>query len=177
MAFFDIFYTEKRKDKRRLVMNLKIELVPTSAKKNLRTKMKKAEWRALSRFVRVSADFTCEYCGQRFDNLSDLDTHEVWGYKKKKKHGKVKYIQYLKDITCICKKCHAVKHIGFAAHNGTYEEAVEQFLRVNDCGYLTFKRHENKAYFKNRKRNKYKWKLKVNIDKVWDYVKNKYGDI
>lgn len=150
---------------------LQIELVPsTCAGKNLRKKYPE-EWPILSRFVRYSAHGVCSCCGEYVEDISNLDAHEVWEYKKIKENGKTKRIQRLVDIVPLCTKCHLVKHIGFAAsQENLYNDAVNHFLLVNDCSYALFRKAERKAFEKCAKRSKHKWKMITTLEQAWKIV-------
>lgn len=140
---------------------LDFELVPNTCHgQNLRTLLPRPEWQSISRFVRNDANGVCEICGRRVNGISELECHEEWKYvKKRKKNGKVKRIQKLVGLKAVCPMCHAVKHIGFAAHTGIYDDAVDWFMQVNGATYKEFKQESDKAWKKQRKRSKHKWKL------------------
>lgn len=145
-------------------MKLKIQMIPqTMYGKNLRSVLAPQRWQQISRLVRNNSGLRCEICGKGVDSITELDAHEVWKFRTiTKKNGKTTRVQKLKKIQAVCGKCHGAMHIGYAKHAGFYDEAVDWFLRVNRCGFLKFRKAEEKAYRKFLTRSRYKWKLDVN---------------
>lgn len=151
---------------------LKIELIPGNcAGKNLRTLFPK-EWPEMSRYVRTKAELTCACCGKHCQNLGDMDAHEVWKYKTiTDENGKKQHRMILKRVEALCKDCHRVKHICFSYSNGYYEDAVDHFMKVNECSFKEFKEAERKANEKCQKRSEHKWKLKISKKEAWQIIK------
>lgn len=156
---------------------LDIELVPSTCfGHNLRKLLPASAWQAISRFVRNDAGGVCEVCGQHVNSIAELECHEEWKYiKKHKKNGKVKRIQKLVGLKALCPMCHAVKHIGLAAHNGKYEDAVDWFMQVNGATYKEFKKESDKAWKKYHKRSKHHWRL--DCTKLEELLQNRGAEI
>lgn len=154
-------------------MRLKIQMIPkTMYEKNVRSELTTTDWQQLSRLIRYQAHGTCSICEAENLDLRDMDAHEVWDYIIEKKNGEKVYIQRLKEIIPVCKKCHAAIHIGHTkalgkqTHTNCYERAVDHFMEVNHCGYSKFVEKERKAHKKWLKRSKHKWKLDINRDYI-----------
>lgn len=152
---------------------LEMELVPSTCKKNLRTILRPTEWQVISRAIRNHANCTCEICGRPVERAAQLDCHEKWEYKKVKVPGKKKKIriQRLVDLQAVCTQCHAVKHIGFSAHRGNYENCVDWFMEKNGASYKEFRECEKKAWKKFEKRSRHKWKIDTSL--LPEILKNK----
>lgn len=158
-------------------MKLKIQMIPETAYgQNARSVLSPTKWRQLSRLVRNNSGCICEICGNPVEKISDMDAHEVWKYiTVKKKNGKKVHIQRLIKIQAVCKNCHKVIHIGRTSYSNHYDEAVEWFLQVNQCGYSKFRKAEKKAYHKFFKRSKYKWKLDINKPYLEELLQESIG--
>lgn len=157
-------------------MKLKIQLIPdTCSGQNLRSKFPN-DWPDMSRMVRIGANNKCEICGEAVDRYTDLEAHEVWKFKKIEKNGKKMRVQELKDVIAVCPKCHAAIHIGFSLHNDRYDDAVNQYMAVNDCTYARVRSDEKKAYLKWKKRSKHDWKLVTTKKQAWKIIKKHHEE-
>jgi len=143
----------------KLKPKLTIELVPSSSwGQNLRNLLKPKMWEVLRKKTYQRSNFRCAICGAS----GKLEAHEVWKFDDKN------HIQKLVDLIALCKKCHAVKHIGFAGIKGSfgkvsYEEIVAHFTRVNACDRKTFQDSLKKAFEKFEKRSQFEWNLDLSF--------------
>lgn len=145
---------------------LNFELVPKSAWGcNLRKELSKKEWDKLRHEAYSRANGYCAICGKKVDQL---EAHEVWDFNIKKK------TQKLVNIIGICKKCHNTIHIGLAQIKGFEQEAIKQFMEVNECDIkecLKAKEQARKIYNEKSKINK--WNLDVSfLDGTGIQIKN-----
>lgn len=126
-----LFAKALRKDRRKVVdsygrLKLKLELIPWTAKENLRTKNSPAGWEQIRRQCISGARNRCEICDARW---CVTDCHEVWNFWEG--------VQRLIKVQCLCKKCHQAKHIGFAlSHQDEkgvipYDTLIDHLARVN----------------------------------------------
>lgn len=123
-----MLYHYQNLEKRRLPFQF---VPPSRFGKSLRSLMP-AEWRAISSKVRKDANYTCAYCGEQFEP-DETDAHEEWDFAIETVDGKDMPIQKLKDIKCVCKKCHMTAHPGANAYFGAFEneEIIENYMNVN----------------------------------------------
>lgn len=144
-------------------MVLQIELVPRSAwGSSLSKLLKKSEWAKIRKIAIKDQNLTCYSCGEKF---TSLDTYEVWNFDEEQR------IQKLVGIIGVCKACHNTIHFGRAQKIGTEKEAVQQFLKVNECDLMDFEMHKMEAASKFYRLNKIPdWKLDVS----WLHERLKY---
>lgn len=151
---------------------IKIQLIPASASGlNLRNKLKKEEWRHVSRVVRFAFNGICEYCGVQY-NPAELHAHEEWKFDKKRRRMR------LKDIVGICPLCHGAVHIGrtkAVCGEAEFVKAANHYMFVNECSYEQFGADLRKAYKKCEKRGHIKWKLDVSKKDVEKILARKQG--
>lgn len=131
---------------------LNFEMVPDSCwYDNLRSILSPAQWDFLRKDAYARANGKCMICGK---NAARLDAHERWSYDEEAQ------VQKLEDIVAVCKKCHAVIHIGRTQLKGNEREAEEHFMKVNGCNYAEFKKALGEATAAHRRRNLiHEWKL------------------
>lgn len=141
-----------------------------------RTAMTDWYWKKLSKTLREKANYTCAYCGEQHPEPWGTALHEEWEYEFEKIDGKWKGIFKLKDLKCVCKKCHNVCHPGAAAHfeNKEIEDIIKRYCEINNV-------NEDEAYeefimTKARRdvlaKNISEWKLE---DDILNKIKDKYG--
>lgn len=150
---------------------LTIELMPKGAwGRDLSKTLPKKDWDKLRKYCYEKANYCCEICGAKDDNLH---AHEEWDFDLKEK------TQTLKNIVALCSACHGVKHFRNSERIGYGENARKHFMRVNKCSELVFAGHLAQAEMLFEKRNDIlRWKMKVDLQsfggKDIDYVQDKY---
>lgn len=137
-------------------MKLNIELIPKTAwGENLRKSLKQSEWDKIRKAVYAKQDLHCYICDVQ---CTSLDAHELWEFNEET------HVQRLVDIIGVCKACHNTIHFGRAQKVGYEKEAVEQFLKVNDCSMFEFKEEVLKAKIDYQRRSKIpKWTLDLSF--------------
>ena len=135
-------------------MRLHIELVPQNCwGVNLRTKLKKSDWDKIRKGVYANENMHCHICGEKCESL---DAHEIWEFDEKN------HVQKLIEIIGICRQCHNTIHFGRAQKIGLEKEAIEQFIKVNNCGMIDVQEEFLRAKEDYERRSKIKdWKLDV----------------
>lgn len=137
-------------------MKLKIELVPkTCWGSNLRNKLKKSDWDKIRKEAYKKEDMHCHICGEQ---CTSLDAHEVWEFDEDN------HIQRLVDIIGVCKRCHNTIHYGRAGAIGKKQDAINQYLKVNECDIMDMAEEIQKIKEEYIRRSKIKdWKLDVSL--------------
>ncbi|MBQ8291436.1 MAG: HNH endonuclease [Clostridia bacterium] len=108
---------------------LKIELVPEACwYANLRSVLKPADWDKVRKDAYRRAGYRCTVCGAS----GRMEAHERWSYDEKLA------LQKLEDVTALCHSCHEVTHIARAQLVGRSAEAMEHFMRINQCSQMEF---------------------------------------
>ena len=77
-----------------------------------------------------------------------MEAHEKWSYDEEKA------VQKLEDVVALCHSCHEVKHISRTQLMGRGMEAMEHFMKVNECTQMDFHAEldkANKAYFRRNR--------------------------
>lgn len=106
-------------------MKLSIELVPASSFfTNLRSLLTKSQWNSIRKAVYKQADYKCEICGNK-SKPHPVECHEKWEYDD------ITKTQSLVGLIALCRDCHQVKHIGFAAVSGRLDKAINHFVKIN----------------------------------------------
>ena len=77
-----------------------------------------------------------------------MEAHEKWSYDEEKA------LQKLEDVLALCSACHEVKHIGRTQMIGRGMDAMEHFMRVNQCSQMQFHEALQEANEEYLKRNK-----------------------
>lgn len=105
-------------------VKLTIEPVPEAAHFiNLRTTLRREDWNRVRRYYYQRAHYRCQICGGVGDE-HPVECHEVWAWEPPE--------QRLVDCAAICPACHAVKHPGFQARQGNWDEVFTHLRIVND---------------------------------------------
>lgn len=87
-----------------------------------------------------------------------LEAHERWSYDERNA------VQKLEDVIAVCRKCHAVIHIGRTQLTGGEREAEAHFMKVNGCSYADYRRALGEANEAHRRRNRVgEWKLDLSV--------------
>ncbi len=134
---------------------LTFELVPDGCwYTNLRSALPSALWDKIRRNAYAKADGKCSIC---FRKTARLEAHEVWSYNE------TEGVQKLEGVVALCKNCHEVKHIARTQLVGRGDEAMEWFMRVNDCSQSQFHLALQEANETYKRRNKINW----NTDISW----------
>ena len=113
-------------------MNYKLtfEIVPEECwYGNLRSILKPEAWDIVRRDAYARAKGRCMICGKW---TKRLEAHEKWSYDEEKA------LQKLEDVVALCRNCHEVKHIGRTQLIGRGMDAMEHFMRVNECSQSEF---------------------------------------
>ena len=137
---------------------LEIDLLPKGAWNNDFSKtLPKKEWDRIRNICYEKSDHHCQICGTKTDVLN---AHEVWCFDIKNK------TQTLKNIIAICTKCHGVIHIKNTIRLGYGQEAMQHFIKVNNCTEMDFAKHLTKAIMTFDQLNKvYRWKIIADLSK------------
>jgi len=147
-------------------LKLSIELIPsTSWHKSLRKLLPQSVWKKIQKEAFEKHGKKCAICKSK----RNLSCHEVWKFDDKK------HVQKLIGFLPLCKKCHFVKHLGFAsilAQRGEldFNKIVKHFMRVNNCDRETFEKHKKEAISIWRERSQYKWT--IDFGKYKKFLKN-----
>ena len=124
---------------------LDFEMVPEECwYSNLRSVLKPADWDKVRRFAYANAGYRCEICGVQ----TRLEAHEKWSYDDEKA------LQKLVGVTALCHACHEVKHISRTQLMGRGMEAMEHFMKVNQCTQMDFHAALNEANEEYLRRNR-----------------------
>lgn len=130
---------------------LNIQLVPKTAWcKNSR---EIPNWSEIS--TKIRSIKKCQIC-ECNKELDELDAHEIWDFNEDTQE------QTLKDIISVCKDCHNTIHFGLARKKHTDKEAIEQYIKVNNCSKAEFKKDSNEAFLVWLTRSSINWKLDEN---------------
>lgn len=134
---------------------LQIELIPkTSWYNNLRSNLKKSDWDKLRKEAYENCNHKCFICGSE---PKILDAHELWEFDD------VNNIQKLVKIIALCKSCHGVIHFGHTQLRGYGNDAINHFMKVNECDFEDFEEHKDKAFEIWQKRSQVEWKVDMTL--------------
>lgn len=112
------------------MFKLQIELIPkTCWDKNLRSVLKQSDWDKIRKAVYEKENMTCHTCDTK---VKLLNAHEVWEFNEDT------HTQKLIDIIGVCTVCHNSIHYGRSQMLGFGEDAIKQFMYVNDCDIIDF---------------------------------------
>ena len=140
-------------------IKLKIEMVPQPLwNLNLRYLLKQKKWdqirkRELKRVKNEKYQYVCEICKNPKDVL---DCHEIWNYDDEFK------IQTLTGLMMLCKRCHLIKHIGFATNLAmegkcNFDNLIRHFCMINKLNADDFYDHYEQQVALWDERSKHKW--------------------
>lgn len=138
---------------------------------NARKAMGDYDWTKLSKEIRQKANYTCEYCGEYHPESHGTECHEEWDYLLKEGKG----IYVLRNLKCVCKKCHSVCHPGATQFFGRdVEEALNRYCAINKVDKKTMIKelYESKAIRDYLASSVQEWELEENI---FDKIEVKYG--
>ncbi len=125
---------------------LNFELVPDGCwYTNLRSALPQAAWDIIRKDAYRRAKGKCMICGAP---TRYLEAHERWIYDDEKA------LQTLQTVVAVCRPCHEVIHIGRTQLFGKSMQAMEHFMRVNNCSQMEFHEALGKANEQHRARNK-----------------------
>jgi hypothetical protein len=77
-----------------------------------------------------------------------MEAHERWSYDEKLA------LQKLEDVLALCHDCHEVVHIERAYLVGRGMDAMEHFMKVNDCTQTEFHEELARVNAEHSRRNK-----------------------
>ena len=77
-----------------------------------------------------------------------LEAHEKWSYDEERA------LQKLEDVVALCHRCHEVKHISRTQLIGRGMDAMEHFMKVNECSQMDFHTELSKANEEYLQRNR-----------------------
>ena len=103
-----------------------------------------ADWDKVRKDAYRRAGYKCRICGAK----GRLEAHEKWSYDEEKA------LQKLEDVVALCHSCHEVKHISRTQLVGRGVEAMEHFMRVNQCSQMEFHEALGEANEQHKARNK-----------------------
>ena len=125
---------------------LTFELVPEECwHANLRSMLSQEQWDLIRKDAYRRAEYKCRICGR---GNTRLEAHEKWSYDERKG------LQKLEDVLALCKDCHQVKHISRTQLIGRGNDAMEHFMRVNECTQSDFHAELGRANEEYIRRNK-----------------------
>lgn len=116
--------------------------------------MTKSQWDVIRKKVYKHADYKCEICGGK-SRPHPVECHEKWEYNDTTK------TQFLIGLIALCRECHQVKHIGFAAASGKLDKAVKHFIKVNQVSQEQATDYITKCFETWEERSHYDWNLDV----------------
>ena len=79
-------------------------------------------------------------------------------------------LQKLEDVVALCRRCHEVKHISRTYLVGRGMDAMEHFMKVNECSQMEYHEALEKANAEHARRNKVVGWV---TDLTW--LENKFG--
>jgi hypothetical protein len=140
---------------------LNFEFVPEECwYANLRKILTQEQWDIVRKDAYKRAGYRCSICGKK----ARLEAHEKWAYDEEKA------LQKLTDVVALCKECHEVVHISRSQLVGRGDDAMEQFMKVNNCSQMEFHAALHEANEEYKRRNKVEnWQT----DMTW--LIDKYG--
>ena len=124
---------------------LNFELVPEECwYSNLRSVLKPADWDRVRKDAYARAKGRCCICGES----ARLEAHEKWSYDESNA------LQKLEEVIALCHSCHEVKHISRTQLIGRGMEAMEHFMKVNQCSQMDYHAalsEANEEYFRRNR--------------------------
>ena len=125
---------------------LNFELVPDGCwYTNLRSALSPQQWDKVRFDAYRRAKGRCMICGAL---TRRLEAHERWSYDEQKA------LQTLQTVIAVCRPCHEVIHIGRTQLFGRGMDAMEHFMRVNECSQMEFHQALGQANEQHKARNK-----------------------
>ncbi len=142
---------------------LKFEMVPEECwYSNLRSVLKPNEWDIVRRDAYRRAKGRCSVCGRA---VQRLEAHERWSYDESRA------LQKLETVVALCRNCHEVVHISRTQLVGRGAEAMEWFMKVNECSQMDFHAALGQANEEYLRRNRIEgWVTDIS------WLKNKLGE-
>ena len=124
---------------------LEFELVPEECwGYSLYHKLSPKDWDKVRKDAYKRAGYKCRICGAK----GRLEAHEKWSYDEKNA------LQKLEDVLALCHACHEVKHISRTQMMGRGMDAMEHFMKVNNCSQMQFHEALQEANEEYLRRNK-----------------------
>lgn len=146
-------------------LKIHIDLVPkTCWFSNVRSQVSTADWDWLRKEAYKAANHRCEVCNAK----GRLEAHEIWHYDDKN------LVQKLHGITAVCKQCHELYHLGFAATQGKFPQALKRLARVNSWTMEETFQYVDIVFEIWMQRSNKNWKLDL---KLLDDCEIKYSTI
>lgn len=140
---------------------LSFELVPEECwYSNLRSVLSQSEWDVIRKDAYKRYRYRCACCGAS----GRMEAHEKWSYDE----GKA--LQKLEEVVALCRGCHEVVHIGRTQLMGRQMDAMEHYMKVNQCSQMDFHAALQAANEEYLRRNKIEGWV---TDLTW--LKEKYG--
>jgi hypothetical protein len=132
---------------------------------NLRAILPKEKWDELRKECYRSSCYRCQVCGTRG---TPPHCNEQWVFNLPANKNDVA-IQKLVRLSCLCKPCHMIKHLGYASVSGQLEETLAHMARINGWSKKQASKEADKAFEDWEERNLYDWSLNL------DFLVEKYG--
>lgn len=141
---------------------LEISLVPeTAGFSNLRSIVRRAEWKAIAQKTYVAANYRCQVCfGQ--GPRHPVECHEFWHYDDDLR------IQSLTRTVALCPTCHRVVHYGHARRIKMDKKAKAQLIRVKGLTDQQAEQYIEEAFQICSRRSQYQWRL--DATSILDFV-------
>lgn len=145
-------------------MKIRIEVIPIQCTgRNLHSHdiLRQRKWEEISQGIRKLQK--CECCEKKFEE-KELHAHEVWEFDPKEQ------VQRLKQIICVCTKCHQAIHYNFLLSNQSLTNreafiAKAHYMEINGkkCDEKRFEHDLNEALHEYRCLNQKTgtWKLDI----------------
>ena len=124
---------------------------------NLRALIPEA-WKKISREFRGDFGNRCQVCGG-----APVECHEDWDYIFDASARSDAGIQRLRRLTCLCRDCHALKHLGKTNVQGKTEAAMRHLAFVNGWRVQIAYEQANEAWADWERRNGFQWTLDVSF--------------
>ncbi len=121
---------------------------------NLRSLFSRKVWDELREDTYRRAGYTCQVCGSK----QELQCNEQWQFIRPSRESEPG-IQKLVRLACLCKRCHLVKHLGFAGVIGQLEETIAHMAQINGWSISQAYQVSENAKKDWETNNDYTWKL------------------
>ena len=116
------------------------------------------EWGRISREFREKFGKRCQVCGGVL-----VECHEDWEYIFDSSAKSGDGLQRLRRLACLCRNCHAVKHLGKTGLRSKTEAAMKHLAAVNGWPVQKAYEESDKAWADWERRNNFRWTLDVSF--------------
>jgi hypothetical protein len=116
------------------------------------------EWKRISWEFRENFGHRCQVCGG-----APVDCHEDWEYIFDGSARCGEGVQRLRRLACLCKDCHALKHLGKTGLQGRTDGAMRHLAAVNSWPLQKAYEESDKAWADWELRNGFQWTIDVSF--------------